>query len=128
MVTEFIPPPLYAINDYSNKGWNWCINVLGTKHGAFDAQVEHGIDQLTYLFTTANTGLSSNVLEAMSVQVPGLIFEYQYDEPGCEFEGEIRAEGGEVTDEWEREGERYEGILCGPPERGEEVAEEVDHP
>ena len=40
MVTEFIPPPLYAINDYSNKGWNWCINVLGTKHGAFDAQVE----------------------------------------------------------------------------------------
>ena len=124
MVTNFVPPSWEAINDYQNVGSNWTRSVLGTKWGAYDVEVETGPEQLIYQFTTAWTGLSDTVIEAMSKRFPALAFRYQYDEPGNLFEGAIAAEAGEITEEWDREGDNYEGILCGPPESGEEVSEE----
>ena len=126
MVTQFIRPPLVAINDYNEVGYRWCSSQLGTKWGAYDVQYERMPEQITYLFSTANTALSADVFAAMAAAFPDLVFEYTYDEPGCQFEGGISAAGGVVCGDWEGEGDDYRGILCGPPEKEEEP--EYDHP
>jgi hypothetical protein len=124
MVTNFVKPPKEAINDYNEIGYRWCQSNLGTKWGAYGVQYERLPEQITYLFSTANTALADHVFLAMSTAFPELQFDYTYDEPGCEFEGGIGAKAGDITDEWEGSGADYRGILCGPPDRGEEVSQE----
>lgn len=124
MVANFIKPPKEAIADYGKVGYQWCINNWGTKSGAYDVQYERDPEQITYLFGTANSALADHVFLAMSVAFPDLAIQYTFDEPSNEFEGGISAADGDITDEWNQEGINYSGILCGPPERGEEVSQE----
>jgi hypothetical protein len=121
--TKFIPAPLEMINDYQQKGINWCANVLGSKWGAYDVELEQDPGQLRYMFDTAWSPMSDAVLLAMSVQFPTLVFDLVFDESGMEFEGQRGAAGGVLSDGWDGRGVEYRGILNGPPEHDDDEEE-----
>jgi hypothetical protein len=115
-LNRFLAPPLAAINDYQRVGYQWVRRHWGNK-GTFDVTWEwHSTKQIQYLFSTGNTEVSDEVMVEMSVAFPGLVFEYEWDEPGCRFEGRLVAQGGAITEKDEAADTNYTGRLYGPPE------------
>jgi len=115
-VTKFLKPPHAAINSYQNVGYIWCMAHIGCRSGANEVTLDREPGQLMYGFVTAWTPLGEDVILAMSMQHPNLVFEYEWDEPGNLFDGRLVCSGGVVQEVAASSGDNYVGRLCGDPE------------
>jgi hypothetical protein len=85
---------------YNNGGYNWCCANWGTKWWVSDDDVvlENYGDNIEISFDTAWSP-PRNVVERLAELYPTLNFHLMYEEPGCNFAGDITFEGGVVIDE-----------------------------
>ena len=86
---------------YPNGEWdyNWCVDNWGTKWDACDPYLEDGGGQdILYSFNTAWSP-PTPVVEKMIKMYPELSFKMYYEEPGCDFQGELEGSNGEITND-----------------------------
>ncbi len=86
--------------------YEWHINTFGTKWNVYDVSVEFFDDHIRYVFNTAWSPFSENVLNKMAMMFPMLSFTLKYGERGGGFYGAIHAAKGGIqgTDEGTTEG------------------------
>lgn len=93
---QFIPAPPKAIADYSNVGYNWCIERWGTKWGAYDIELSCSNGHLFYAFLSA-WAPPIPVIKAMARKFKALDFDLRYYEGGMGFQGHLRLERGRIV-------------------------------
>ena len=119
-VCNFVVPSAAARQDYQKGGYPWCSQTLGSKWGAYHQERRWCDGKLQYTFDTAWGPLDEGVIQAMSSHYPKLEFNYEWDEPGCEFDGMIEVKDGEIVAADESCGNTYGGRICGPPCKDED--------
>lgn len=86
-----------ACNEY-----DWRCNKLGTKWGTYDSAIYKTKDgEVVYVFQTAWSPFSVDVLRLISKKYPTLEFEYKFGECGSGFYGKFVCRAGAVVDEEE---------------------------
>lgn len=76
------------------------ISLWGTKWGFYDISMEDKDikkGKISYYFDTAWSPIIP-VIEKMAQMNPDLKFEYDYEEPGCDFAGNLKCANGEVIE------------------------------
>lgn len=84
---------------YPNGEWShsWCSDTWGTKWDACDPYLEDGGGQdIMYSFNTAWSP-PTPIVQEMIKEFPKLKFDMYYEEQGCDFQGVLQGEGGEIT-------------------------------
>lgn len=101
-INNFIPMPDSVRNTPRER--DWAISAWGTKWGAYECEELEVTDSvLEYIFSTAWSPLSTNVIKVFSTKFPSLHFDYQYQEMGMAFKGQTQACEGEITNKWSRD-------------------------
>lgn len=75
----------------------------GTTYEILDACADDVAGGVLYSYQTGWTPISDECLVAVSRRYPGLRFDMQYEEPGCDFKGGCIVENGKVVETWCRE-------------------------
>jgi hypothetical protein len=116
---------------YGSEDWyDWQCNNWGTKWDAFDIDFDIDIENndVSYNFNTAWSPIT-HFLQNIATKYPLLTFELYYEEPGAGFCGDFEVEGGEITNDDEREFVDRRCCSCGEDcEEGEELNEYGDCP
>jgi hypothetical protein len=76
--------------------YEWCIKNWGTKWGCYETIVSSSDGVLQYDFQSAWAPPCIVVTE-MGRLFPALRFHHYYEEPGCDFEGDLIIENGQVV-------------------------------
>lgn len=99
---------------FNNGGYIWCVNNWGTKWNTDDnVSVNFNKDkkELTYSFASAWSPPTELILTLIE-KYKSLYFDFEYEETGMGFAGEITGEKGEVTSEEEYNIECFECPNC----------------